>query len=79
MYVWCIIICVRKQACVNKYFYSQNKNGRVDHKIGIVGAIYCSWGSHNGNNDRLYFLSKSLHMVTAAMKLKDACSLEGKL
>ena len=22
---------------------------------------------------------KSLHMVTAAMKLKDACSLEGKL
>ena len=28
-----------------------------------------------------YFLGapKSLHMVTAAMKLKDACSLEGKL
>ena len=27
-----------------------------------------------------YFLaSKSLQMVTAAMKLKDACSLEGKL
>ena len=31
--------------------------------------------------DRLYFLGapKSLQMVTAAMKLKDSCSLEGKL
>ena len=31
--------------------------------------------------ERLYFggLQKSLQMVTAAMKLKDACSLEGKL
>ena len=30
---------------------------------------------------RLYFLGapKSLQMVTSAMKLKDACSLEGKL
>ena len=34
------------------------------------------WGN-NGNSDRLYFLfPKSLQMVTAAMKLKDACSLE---
>ena len=39
-----------------------------------------SWGN-NGNSDRLYFfgLQKSLQMVIAAMKLKDACSLEGKL
>ena len=38
------------------------------------------WGT-NGNNDRLYFggAPKSLQMVTAAMKLKDAYSLEGKL
>ena len=27
----------------------------------------------------LYFPPKSLHMVTAAMKLKDVCSLEEKL
>ena len=27
----------------------------------------------------LYFSPQSLHMVTAAMKLKDACSLEEKL
>ena len=35
------------------------------------------WGN-NRNSDRLYFLGlqKSLQMVTTAMKLKDACSLE---
>ena len=33
---------------------------------------------NNGNSGRIYFLGlqKSLQMVTAAMKLKDACSLE---
>ena len=38
------------------------------------------WGN-NGNSERLYFWGapKSLQMVTAAMKLKDACSLEKKL
>ena len=35
------------------------------------------WGN-NGNSDRLFsWASKSLHMVTEAMKLKDAYSLEG--
>ena len=38
------------------------------------------WGN-NGNSERLLFLGapKSLQMVIAAMKLKDACSLEEKL
>ena len=38
------------------------------------------WGN-SGDSDRLYVLGapKSLQMVTAAMKLKDAYSLEGKL
>ena len=38
------------------------------------------WGN-SGNSDRLYFwgVPKSLQMVTAAMKLKDTYSLEGKL
>ena len=38
------------------------------------------WGN-NGNSGRLYFggALKSLQMVTAAMKLKDAYSLEEKL
>ena len=35
----------------------------------------------NGNSERLYFggAPKSLQMVTAAVKLKDACFLEEKL
>ena len=37
------------------------------------------WGN-NGNSDKLFLGDqKSLQMVTAAMKLKDACSLEEKL
>ena len=38
------------------------------------------WGS-NGSSDRLYSLGlqKSLQMVTVAIILKDACSLEEKL
>ena len=37
------------------------------------------WGN-NGNSDRLFsWAPKSLQMVTAAMKLKDAYSLEGNL
>ena len=38
------------------------------------------WGN-NGNTERLYFggAPKSLQMVIAAVRLKDACSLEEKL
>ena len=48
-------------------------------KIMVSGPI-TRWGN-NGNSDRLYFARapKSLQMVTEAMKLKDACSLEEKL
>ena len=35
---------------------------------------------NNGNSDRLFsWVLKSLQMVTAAMKIKDTCSLEEKL
>ena len=39
-----------------------------------------TWGN-NGNSGRLYVFwnLKSLQMVTAAMKLKDTCSLEEEL
>jgi len=39
-----------------------------------------SWGN-NGNSDKLYFggAPKSLQMVNATMKLKDAYSLKEKL
>ena len=52
-------------------------------KIMASGPI-TSWGNRWGNSRnsvRLYFFGapKSLQMLTAAMKLKDAYSLEGKL
>ena len=47
-----------------------------DH--GIRSHLFM--GNRWGNSVRLYFgAPKSLQMVTAAMKLKDAYSLEGKL
>ena len=49
----------------------------------MVSGPITSWqiDGNNGNSDRLYFWGapKSLQMVTAAMKLKDTCSLEEKL
>ena len=43
-------------------------------KILASGPI-ANRSGHNGNSDRLYFWApKSLQMVTAAMKLKDAYS-----
>ena len=50
----------------------------------MASGLITSWqtdGGNSGNSERLYFLGvpKSLQMVTAAMKLKDTCSLEEKL
>ena len=51
-----------------------------DHGIWSHHFMANRW-RNNGNSDRLYFggAPKSLQMVTAAMKLKDACSLKEKL
>ena len=51
-----------------------------DHGIWSHHFMANRWGN-NGNSDRLYLggAPKSLQMVTAAIKLKDACSLEEKL
>ena len=56
--------------------HSKNK----DHGIQLYHFMANRWGN-NGNSERLYFWGapKSLQMVTAAMKLKDACSLGEKL
>ena len=49
-----------------------------DHGIWSHHFMGNRWGN-NGNSVRLYFWAqKSLQMVIAAMKLKDAYSLEGK-
>ena len=65
---------------------------RVNKKSEKVGLKYSFkknqyhsiWPHHFmtnrwGNSDRLYFLGHPLWVVTEAMKLKDACSLEGRL
>ena len=50
-----------------------------DHGIQSHHFIANRWGN-NGNSERLLFgVPKSLQMVTSAMKLKDAYSLEGNL
>ena len=56
--------------------HSKNK----DHGIQSHHFMANRWGN-NGNSDRLYSSGapKSLQMVTTAMKLKDACSLEESL
>ena len=55
--------------------YSKNKG----HGIQSHHFMANRW-DNNGNNERLFsWAPKSLQMVTAAMKLKDACSLEEKL
>ena len=55
--------------------YSKNE----DHGIRSHHFTANRWGN-NGNGDRLFsWAPKSLQMVTAAMKLKDTCSLEEKL
>ena len=56
--------------------HSENK----DHGIRSHHFMANRWGN-SGNSVRLYFFGapKSLQMVTAAMKLKDAYSLEENL
>ena len=67
----------------------KEESGKVDLKLNFQkteivasGPIFVAnrWGN-NGNGGKLYFFwtPKSLQMVIAAMKLKDACSFEEKL
>ena len=54
------------------------------HKTKIMASSpITSWqidGGKSGNSDRLFsWAPKSLQLVTEAIKLKDACSLEEKL
>ena len=58
-------------------------------KVGLKLNVHGIWSYHfmenrwgnNGNSERLYLggAPKSLQMVTAAIKLKETCSLEEKL
>ena len=46
----------------------------------VSGPIVANRRGKSGDSDRFFsWAPKSLQMVTAALKVKDACSLEGKL
>ena len=45
---------------------------------GPITSWQILWGN-NGNGDFIFWVPKSLQMVIATMKLKDAYSLQGKL
>ena len=58
-----------------KIHHSKNE----DHGIQSHHFMAYRWGN-NGNSDRLFsWAPKSLQIVTAAMKLKAACSLEERV
>ena len=68
----------------------KEESEKVGFKLNIqktkimASSPITSWGNrweNSENSDRLYFWGapKSQQMVTAAMKLNDACSLEEKL
>ena len=61
------------------------ENEKVGLKLNIqkmkimASSPITSWGTVETVSDFIFGAPKSLQMVTAAMKLKDAYSLEGKL
>ena len=60
--------------------YSTNRDIKFNIQKTKIMASSPSLRGNNGNCDRLFsWAPKSLQMVTVAMKLKDACSLEEKL
>ena len=70
-----LLIKVKEES--RKWLKTQHSENE-DHGIRSHHFMANRWGS-NGNSDRLFWgAPKSLQMVTAAMKLKDDYSLEGK-
>ena len=57
----------------------QSEKAGLKLNIQKTNIMANRWGN-NGNSERLFWgAPKSLQMVIAAKKLKDACSLEDKL
>ena len=63
-----------EEACLKQHSKNEDHGSQSHHFMAN------KWGN-NGNSERLYFggLQKSPWMVTAAMKLKEACCSEEKL
>ena len=78
-----IFYCSHSDRCVvishcGFNFHSLTGNDTEDLIMFLV-ALANRW-ENNGNSDRLFsWVPKTLQVVTAVMKLKDACSLEEKL
>jgi len=68
-----------------KVFIGQVKESNKGISLTVFEESYhhfmANRGRSNGNSERLYLggAPKSLQMVTAAMELKDTCSLKEKL
>ena len=64
----------------NEKSWLKTQHSKNDHHIQSHHFMANRW-RNGGNSERLHFWGapKSLQMVPAAMKLKDAYSLEGKL
>ena len=73
-----LLMKVKEESEKSRLKTQHSKN--EDHGIWSRHFMANRWGNYE-NTERLYFWGapKSLQMVTAAMKLKDACSLEEKL
>ena len=72
------------EAGLKRGWRKQGNQGKDDGSLqkAVAWGYMCkTLGGSSGNSVRLHFLGapKSLQMVTAAMELKDAYSLEGKL
>ena len=75
-----LLMKVKEESEKARLKLNMQKKKKKDHGIWSHHFMANRWGN-NGNSERLYFswAPKSLQMVTAAMKLKDICSLEEKL
>ena len=82
------IILSHSEGCLFTLLKRKRKSEKVGLKLNIhktkimASGPITSWeigGGNSGNSVRLFWAPKPLQMVTAAMKLKDAYSLEGKL
>ena len=67
-----------KEESGKKWLKAQHSENE-DHGTQSHHFMTNRWGNNGTVKDFIFFSSKSLQMVTAAMKLKDACSLEEKL
>ena len=73
----CLLMKVKEES--EKVGLKLNIQKNEDHGIWSHHFMANRWGN-SGNSERLFWgAQKSLQMVTAAMKLKDAYSLEEKL